>query len=142
MELLAELKRLKYYVIVLMDLLANFAKQVRKLLLRRTFFNSKNGDLIYDKNSKKYIPIITFSEKTITEPQFDGTGYISFIWPETKSIRHITSFGFEFKTTTHDGMILWIGEDLSSDDYLGKLLTQNTNSSFLFILPFLMNFQK
>ena len=68
-------------------------------------------------NSKKKF---LFSEKAITEPQFDGTGYISFIWPETKSIRHITSFGFEFKTTSHDGMILWIGEDLSSDDYLGK----------------------
>ena len=124
MELLAELKRLKYYVIVLMDMLANFAKQV-------------NGDLIYDKNSKIYIPIlITFSEKSITEPQFDGTGYISFIWPETKSIRHITSFGFEFKTTTHDGMILWIGEDLSSDDYLGKLLTQTLFLHFFLFCHF------
>ena len=124
MELLAELKRLKYYVIVLMDMLANFAKQV-------------NGDLIFDKNSKKYIPIlITFSEKSITEPQFDGTGYISFIWPETKSIRHITSFGFEFKTTTHDGMILWIGEDLSSDDYLGKLLTQTLFLHFFLFCHF------
>ena len=107
-----------------MDMLANFAKQV-------------NGDLIYDKNSKKYIPIlITFSEKSITEPQFDGTGYISFIWPETKSIRHITSFGFEFKTTAHDGMILWIGEDLSSDDYLGKLLTQTLFLHFFLFCHF------
>ena len=107
-----------------MDMLANFAKQV-------------NGDLIYDKNSKIYIPIlITFSEKSITEPQFDGTGYISFIWPETKSIRHITSFGFEFKTTTHDGMILWIGEDLSSDDYLGKLLTQTLFLHFFLFCHF------
>ena len=39
--------------------------------------------------------------------------------PETKSIRHITSFSLEMKTTTEDGMILWIGEDLTSDDYLG-----------------------
>ena len=41
--------------------------------------------------------------------------------PETKSIRHITSFGFELKTTSKDGMILWIGEDLTSDDYLGRV---------------------
>ena len=101
------------------------------------FLTQKNGDLIFDKNSKKYIPIlITFSEKSITEPQFDGTGYISFIWPETKSIRHITSFGFEFKTTTHDGMILWIGEDLSSDDYLGKLLTQTLFLHFFLFCHF------
>ena len=39
--------------------------------------------------------------------------------PETKSIRHITSFSLEMKTTAEDGMILWIGEDLTSDDYLG-----------------------
>ena len=52
-------------------------------------------------------------------PQFDGTGYMGFVMPETKSIRHITSFGFELKTTSKDGMILWIGEDLTSDDYLG-----------------------
>ena len=39
--------------------------------------------------------------------------------PETKSIRHITSFSLELKTTSIDGMILWIGQDLSSDDYLG-----------------------
>ena len=39
--------------------------------------------------------------------------------PETKSIRHITSFSLEMKTLSEDGMILWIGEDLTSDDYLG-----------------------
>ena len=58
-------------------------------------------------------------------PQFDGTGYMGFIMPETKSIRHITSFGFELKTTSKDGMILWIGEDLTSDDYLGTQCGRN-----------------
>ena len=75
--------------------------------------------------------LITFSaylfvEQDITVPQFDGTGYMGFIMPETKSIRHITSFGFELKTTSKDGMILWIGEDLTSDDYLGTVVQIKT----------------
>ena len=61
----------------------------------------------------------SFAEERIKVPSFDGSGYLSFTMPETKSIRHITSFSLEMKTTTEDGMILWIGEDLTSDDYLG-----------------------
>ena len=63
--------------------------------------------------------LLLFSAKQIKTPKFDGTGYLSFTMPETKSIRHITSFSLEMKTTSIDGMILWIGQDLSSDDYLG-----------------------
>ena len=63
--------------------------------------------------------LLSFSAEQIKTPKFDGTGYLSFTMPETKSIRHITSFSLEMKTTSIDGMILWIGQDLSSDDYLG-----------------------
>ena len=76
--------------------------------------------------SEKDLPVLTntiwcflFSAKQIKTPKFDGSGYLSFTMPETKSIRHITSFSLELKTTSIDGMILWIGQDLSSDDYLG-----------------------
>ena len=67
----------------------------------------------------KTIWCFLFSAKQIKTPKFDGSGYLSFTMPETKSIRHITSFSLELKTTSIDGMILWIGQDLSSDDYLG-----------------------
>ena len=75
------------------------------------------GDLCYTTHSFKLC--FLFSAKQIKTPKFDGSGYLSFTMPETKSIRHITSFSLELKTTSIDGMILWIGQDLSSDDYLG-----------------------
>ena len=51
-----------------------------------------------------------FLETDISRPKFNGDGYLSFPITDTKSIRHITSFSLEIKTTASDGMILWIGE--------------------------------
>ena len=41
---------------------------------------------------------------------FDGESYMSAPIPTTKSIRHVTSFSLEIKTTASDGMLIWIGE--------------------------------
>ncbi|XP_040572701.1 protein eyes shut [Lepeophtheirus salmonis] len=58
-------------------------------------------------------------EEEIRVPRFYGDGFISFVLSETKSIRHVTSVGLSFKTKEAHGMLLWLGQDQTSDDYLG-----------------------
>ncbi len=62
---------------------------------------------------------------------FKGDGFLSFHIDESKSIRHITAFSLEVKTTSRDGMLLWIGEDLTSDDYLGIGLRKGKQSHYV-----------
>ena len=50
------------------------------------------------------------SEADLDVPMFDGESYMSAPIPTTKSIRHVTSFSLEIKTTASDGMLIWIGE--------------------------------
>ncbi len=50
------------------------------------------------------------TEADLDVPMFEGESFLSAPIPSTKSIRHVTTFSLEIKTTASDGMLIWIGE--------------------------------
>ena len=74
----------------------------------RIFFFSKLYDVIFRRLLVMFDDVI--SEADLDIPMFDGESFLSAPIPSTKSIRHVTTFALEIKTTASDGMLIWIGE--------------------------------
>ena len=62
-------------------------------------------------------PFLTETE--ILTPSFRGNGHLYYSLPKVRSLREVTNFSLELKTSNLSGVVLWIGRDLTSEDYLG-----------------------
>ncbi|XP_059087709.1 protein eyes shut-like [Tigriopus californicus] len=56
---------------------------------------------------------------SVDVPKLLGDGYLSYDTGSSEAFKDETSLSLDIHTNVSDGLILWIGQDVSNDDYLG-----------------------